>query len=143
LAASFGLAARFFTTSWQAQLMVSLPSGELLRTCGCEPHEHTTQSLCAPTRREDLGRRAVSTPPGGRSNCSGLTLYGLRHTVAVIMREQGFDERTIADALGQKTIEMARHYAKGADLKPRMRGVVKSLDEAWNERKTKTVKPGK
>jgi integrase len=71
----------------------------------------------------------------------GLTLYGLRHTVAVIMREQGFDERTIADALGQKTIEMARHYAKGADLKPKMRGVVKSLDAAWNERKTKTVKP--
>ena len=72
---------------------------------------------------------------------SGLTLYGLRHTVAVIMRELGFDERTIADALGQKTIEMARHYAKGADLKPKMRGVVKSLDAAWNERKTKSVKP--
>jgi integrase len=36
----------------------------------------------------------------------GLTLYGLRHTVAVILRESGFDERTIADALGQKTIEM-------------------------------------
>jgi integrase len=31
----------------------------------------------------------------------GLTLYGLRHTVAVILRECGFDERTIADALGQ------------------------------------------
>jgi hypothetical protein len=38
----------------------------------------------------------------------GLTLYGLRHTVAVILRESGCDERTIADALGQKTIEMAR-----------------------------------
>ena len=57
------------------------------------------------------------------------------------MRELGFDERTIADALGQKTIEMARHYAKGADLKPKMRAVVKSLDAAWNERKTKAVKP--
>jgi integrase len=44
---------------------------------------------------------------------SGLTLYGLRHTVAVILRESGADERTIADALGQKTIEMARHYAQG------------------------------
>jgi integrase len=52
----------------------------------------------------------------------GLTQYGLRHTVAVILRECGFFERTIADALGQKTIEMARHYAKGADLKPKMRG---------------------
>jgi integrase len=72
----------------------------------------------------------------------GLTLYGLRHTVAVILREMGMDERTIADALGQKTIEMARHYAKGADLKPKMRGVVKHLDEEWEKRKSnKSVKP--
>jgi integrase len=72
----------------------------------------------------------------------GLTLYGLRHTVAVILREIGFDERTIADALGQQTIEMARHYAKGADLKPKMRGVVKSFEAELDKRKTKTVKPG-
>ena len=71
-----------------------------------------------------------------------LTLYGLRHTVAVILREIGMDERTIADALGQKTLEMARHYAKGADLKPKMRGVVRSFEAELNKRKTKTVKPG-
>jgi integrase len=71
----------------------------------------------------------------------GLTMYGLRHTVAVILRESGFDERTIADALGQKTIEMARHYAEGADLKPKMRGVVASFDAELNRRRTKTVKP--
>jgi integrase len=72
----------------------------------------------------------------------GLTLYGLRHTVAVILREIGCDERTIADALGQKTIEMARHYAKGADLKPKMRGVVRSLEEELEKRKSnKSVKP--
>jgi integrase len=71
----------------------------------------------------------------------GLTLYGLRHTVAVILRECGFDERTIADALGQKTIEMARHYAKGADLKRKMRGVVTELDAEVNRRRTKVVKP--
>jgi hypothetical protein len=40
----------------------------------------------------------------------------------------GYDERAIADALGQKTVEMARHYAKGADLKRKMRGVVKNFD---------------
>lgn len=71
----------------------------------------------------------------------GLTLYGLRHTVAVILREIGFDERTIADALGQKTIEMARHYARGADLRPKMRGVVASFDAELNKRRTKIVKP--
>jgi integrase len=70
-----------------------------------------------------------------------LTLYGLRHTVAVILRESGADERTIADALGQKTIEMARHYARGADLKRKMRGVVASFDREVNRRRTKTVKP--
>lgn len=71
----------------------------------------------------------------------GLTLYGLRHTVAVILREIGYDERAIADALGQKTIEMARHYAKGADLRPKMRGVVASFDAELNRRRTKAVKP--
>jgi len=71
----------------------------------------------------------------------GLTLYGLRHTVAVILREAGHDERTIADALGQKTIEMARHYARGADLRGKMRGVVASFDEELNKRRTKIVKP--
>lgn len=63
-----------------------------------------------------------------------LTLYGLRHTVAVILREMGEDERTIADALGQKTIEMARRYAKGADLRPKMRGVVQSFDHELRRR---------
>jgi integrase len=67
----------------------------------------------------------------------GLTPYGLRHTVAVILRESGCDERTIADALGQKTIEMARHYAKGADLRGKMRGVVKSFDAELAKRRTK------
>src|SRR4051794_25814064 len=71
----------------------------------------------------------------------GLTLYDLRHTIAVILRELGYDERTIADALGQKTIEMARQYAKGADLRPKMRGVVKNLEEELNKRRTKSVKP--
>jgi integrase len=70
----------------------------------------------------------------------GLTLYGLRHTVAVILRECGFDLQTIADALGN-TIEMARLYAEGADLKPKMRGVVKSFNAELNKRKTKAVKP--
>ena len=65
----------------------------------------------------------------------GLTPYGLRHTLAIILRESGCDERTIADALGQKTIEMARRYAKGADLRGKMRGVVKDFDTELARRK--------
>jgi hypothetical protein len=49
----------------------------------------------------------------------------------------GRDERDIADALGQKTIEMARHYAKGADLRPKMRGMVKDFEAELNKRRTK------
>jgi site-specific recombinase XerC len=72
---------------------------------------------------------------------SGLTLYGMRHSVAVILRECGFDERTIADALGQKTIEMARHYARGADLSKKMEGVAKTFGREVNRRRTKVSTP--
>jgi hypothetical protein len=50
-------------------------------------------------------------------------------------------ERTIADALGQRTIEVARHYARGADLRPKMRGVAAAFEREVNERRTKAVKP--
>jgi len=70
-----------------------------------------------------------------------LTLYGLRHTVAKVMREMGYDERTIADALGQKTTQMARHYSRGADLEKKMIPVGAALDAEWNKRRTKVVKP--
>jgi integrase len=72
---------------------------------------------------------------------SSLTLYGLRHTVAVILRELGYDDRTIADALGQSDPKMALHYAKGADLKPKMRGVVANFDAEMDKRKTKVGNP--
>jgi integrase len=111
--------------------------------------EHNALTLCANSNghpwTEDgfraswrtLRQRLEKTGQIGR----GLTLYGLRHTVAVILRECGFDERTIADALGQKTIEMARHYARGADLKSKMRGVIAAFEQEMNKRRTKVVKP--
>ena len=55
----------------------------------------------------------------------------------MILRECGFDERTIADALGQRTIEMARHYANGADLTIKMRDVAKKFGRKVNRRRTK------
>jgi Phage integrase family len=71
----------------------------------------------------------------------GLTLYGLRHTVAVILRELGYDDRAIADALGQKNPAMALLYAEGADLKRKMRGIVTNFEVEVNRRRTKVVKP--
>ena len=75
------------------------------------------------------------------SVAAGLTFHGLRHTVATILREEGFDARTIADALGQKTEDMARYYSRDADLRRSMTGVVHRLDVAENERRSKFVKP--
>jgi integrase len=71
----------------------------------------------------------------------GLTLYGLRHTVAVILRELGYDDRAIADALGQKSPAMALHYAEGADLKRKMKGIVSDFQTEVNRRRMKVVKP--
>ncbi|MET1414403.1 tyrosine-type recombinase/integrase [Roseibium sp. HPY-6] len=73
---------------------------------------------------------------------SGLTLYGLRHTVATILREAGLDERTIADALGQKTEAIVRHYSRTANLKRKMIGVGTVFESEVNNRRTRTVKPG-
>ncbi len=71
----------------------------------------------------------------------GLTLKGLRHTVATILAETGFDDRTIADMLGQRTTAMAQHYSRRADRARKMAGVVESFDAEVNRRRTKVVKP--
>jgi len=125
------------------------PAPAELQTILATAPAHNAMTLCANsngTPWTESGFRASWRPIRIRLEKAGaigpgLTLYGLRHTVAVILRESGFDERTIADALGQKTIEMARHYAKSADLKPKMRGVVASFDAELNRRRTKSVKP--
>lgn len=69
---------------------------------------------------------------------TGLTLKGLRHTVATILAEMGFDERTIADYLGQKTIEMARHYSRRANKVKKMTAVVRDFNEELIRRKGQT-----
>lgn len=130
------------------------PSG-LVEILGSAP-KHDAVTVCANSRglpwtqsgfSASWRKVRIELEKAGRVR-PDLTLYGLRHTVAVILREMGFDERTIADALGQKTIEMARRYAKGADLGPKMRDVVRDLDAELNKRSTKlsnlereTVKP--
>lgn len=72
----------------------------------------------------------------------GLTLKGLRHTVATTLREAGLEERQIADLLGQKTPTMARHYSRSANLADRNRITMEAL-ETENERRSKVVKPFK
>ncbi len=107
--------------------------------------KHDAITLCANTAGKpwtESGFRASWRTYRGKLRKAGgigpgLTLYGLRHTVAVILREAGVDERGIADALGQRTIEMARHYSKGADLTEKMRGVAEKFEREVNRRRTK------
>ncbi len=60
---------------------------------------------------------------------AGLTFHGLRHTAATRLREYGYDLRTIADFLGQKTEGMAGHYAKRADLTKKLEDVAAMIDK--------------
>ena len=66
----------------------------------------------------------------------GLTFHGLRHTVATELRELGFDARTIADMLGQKTESMAMHYSRDADLQAKLKPAVEKMENA-EEMRTK------
>lgn len=125
------------------------PAPQMLRHILDAAPAHSAVTVCANSNgspwtesgfRASWRKTRITLELQGRIG-SNLTLYGLRHTVAVILREAGADERTIADALGQKSIEMARHYARGADLKRKMRGVVANFDREVNRRRTKTVKP--
>jgi integrase len=69
-----------------------------------------------------------------------LTLKGLRHTMATILRESGANLRQIADLLGQKTESMAHHYSRDAQLAARNR---ETMDQYQSEveRREKVVKP--
>ncbi len=69
----------------------------------------------------------------------GLTLKGLRHTVATILAEMGYDARTIADLLGQKTTAMGEHYSRRANKTKKLTAVVKNFDDELNKRRSKSV----
>lgn len=68
-----------------------------------------------------------------------LTLKGLRHMVATILRELGYTPRQIADLLGQKTDSMALWYSRDANLIGRNSATVDALD-AEIEKRTEVVK---
>lgn len=71
----------------------------------------------------------------------GLTLKGLRHTVATILSEMRVDSRTIADMLGQRTTAMADLYSRRKNLTTKLTPVSKDLGDELNRRRAKIVKP--
>ena len=128
-------------------LWISLPSPVVDALAAAPSHDAIT--LCANSFGRPWtvsGFRASWRPVRQRLERNGLvrpglTLKGLRHTVATILAEMGYDERTIADMLAQKTIEMARHYSRRADKTRKLAAVVENFDAEVNRRRTKIVKP--
>lgn len=66
----------------------------------------------------------------------GLTFHGLRHTVATLLVEAGYDLDTVRRWLGQKTLAMAIHYSESADTSDRMNQVIKKLDPLGSKSRT-------
>ncbi|MCY0149841.1 tyrosine-type recombinase/integrase [Hoeflea sp. G2-23] len=126
---------------------VPLPK-PVIEALDAEPeHSTTTLTLCANSYGKPWtvsGFRASWRPVKQKLEAAdkvqpGLTLKGLRHTVATILREMGKDHSIIAEMLGQKTEAMAKHYSRRADMSKRMAETIADLDAEVNRRKTKDV----
>lgn len=68
----------------------------------------------------------------------GLTLKGLRRTVATILAEMSYDDRTITDMLGQKTLAMAQHYSNRANRSQKLSKVVRRFEQELKKRHKKS-----
>lgn len=110
---------------------------------------HAAITLCANSYGRPWtvsGFRASWRPVRQRLEASGqvqpgLTLKGLRHTVATILREMGKDYGTIAGMLGQKTEAMAKHYSRRADMSKQNVTAMTDFVAELNRRRTENVKP--
>ncbi|MDF1631050.1 tyrosine-type recombinase/integrase [Mycoplana sp. MJR14] len=105
--------------------------------------EHSAMTLCANSYGKPWagsGFRASWRPIRQKleedgSVQPGLTLKGLRHTVATILREMGKDYGAIAEMLGQK----AKHYSRRADMSKKMAETIGDFEAEVNRRKTGNV----
>jgi integrase len=79
-------------------------------------------------------RRLLSRLEDEGSVGSGLTPHGLRHSVATDLRELGYDERAIADILGQKTTYSTPTYTRTADM---TRSNARVLGHLYSEKSAK------
>lgn len=127
---------------------VAIPIGPTLHAALKQAPQHDAPALLANSRGEQWTYNGFSTvwhrfKTGLEAKGliqPGLTLKGLRHTVATTLREAGLDERRIADLLGQKTLSMARHYSRSANLAAKNRETMATL-ETENARRAQIVKP--
>jgi hypothetical protein len=97
-----------------------------------EDHEIEAEIVFA----EDLSAESISNrllELGDRCNAVAVVSAGtpgLRHTIAAELKEPGFDTRTIADMLSQKTGSMAVHDSQNADLHEKLKPAVAKTGSA-------------
>ena len=127
---------------------IVIPIGERLAAALAEAPKHDATTLLASSKGVPWTYDGLATAfqrlrtklEKAKKIAPGLTMKGLRHTVATVLREEGSDERAIADLLGQKTTSMAGHYSRSADLSRKNQETVRALDEARAKRRD-GVKP--
>lgn len=111
--------------------------------------QHEATTLCANSRGKTWTYNGFSTnwyklkvrlEKEGKIQ-PGLTLKGLRHTVATILAEMGKDSGTIALVLGHATEAMAKHYSRRADRTRQVTGAFIDLQAELTNRQEKFVKP--
>ena len=120
-----------------------LPLPEAVLTAINNAPEHDAETLCANSYGKPWTYNGYSTnwaklkkklEAEQQINC-GLTLKGLRHTVATTLREMGVSYDLIATMLGHKTEAMAKHYSKHAVVSKKLSSTIVELDAEWNRRK--------
>ena len=127
---------------------VPLPIGATLRAALDDSPKHDALTILATTKGlpwtyngfSTVWHRSKDRQVDAGNIPAHLTLKGLRHTVATVLREAGVQPRQIADLLGQKTEAMALRYSRDANLADSNRATMETLDSE-TERRTKVVKP--
>lgn len=113
-----------FNTSKTGKAMKLPVLGELRDILDAAPKGKTVTMLCVNSHGEawtEMGftasvRKFFARCEKAGIASPGLTMHGLRHSVAAELKAQGYTLDQIKDYLGQETVEMADHYSSSADV---------------------------
>lgn len=137
------------TARGKTSVAVWMPVPEPLLQILAEAPDHDAITLCANSRgrpwtisgfRASWRKVKLKLEKDGVID-TGLTLKGLRHTVATILAEMGKTPDEIKNVLGQKTDAMARHYSKRANRTEINTKTVADFSVELDRRRTNSVKP--
>lgn len=111
-------------TSKTGRTMKLPVTGELAAILDAAPAGETVTMLCVNSRGQpwtEAGfsasiRKFFATCVKRGLAAPGLTMHGLRHSVAAELRQLGYSLDQIRDYLGQETAAMAAHYSSSADM---------------------------